>query len=154
MSITRAIVLTGLVSGLLASPTFAADLMTRTAESGRFSTLIQAMETAGLVETVAKRGPFTLFAPTDEAFAKLPDGELNQLLKDKPRLQSVLSYHLVPGRIKLESVSGQSVRTIQGQSLQVTGDTEVTVGKARVLESDIEADNGVIHVIDTVILPR
>lgn len=132
----------------------AADLVQRVAESGHFTTLINVMEKAGLSDTVSKRGPFTLFAPTDEAFAKIPPDELERLVEDKARLQAVLTYHLVPGRVRSDSASDEAVKTVQGQTIQMSNRDGLTVGKAKVLQADIEADNGLIHTIDTVILPR
>ncbi len=132
----------------------AADLVQRVAESGNFTTLISVMERAGLSDTVSKRGPFTLFAPTDEAFAKIPPDEFDRIVEDKARLQAVLTYHLVPGRVRSDEASDEFVKTVQGQTVQMSKRDGLTVENAKVLQADIEADNGLIHTIDTVILPR
>src|SRR4051794_20498903 len=128
------------------------------AEAGKFNTLVAAVKAAGLVETLKGPGPFTVFAPTDEAFAKLPAGTLETLLKpeNKTKLQSILTYHVVPGKImSQEVVKLTSAKTVEGQSIAInTVDGGVMVNNARVTKADIETSNGVIHVIDTVILPE
>jgi transforming growth factor-beta-induced protein len=125
------------------------------AGDGRFETLVAAASAAGLVETLAGEGSFTVFAPTDEAFGKLPAGTVESLLEDKEKLTQILLYHVVGGCHMAADVVGlPEVETLQGGSLGIAteGDT-VLIGGARVLIADIEASNGVIHVIDTVLLP-
>jgi uncharacterized surface protein with fasciclin (FAS1) repeats len=128
------------------------------AEAGSFRTLLAAAKAAGLAETLDKQGPFTIFAPTDEAFAKLPEGTVESLLlpENKDKLAAILKYHVVSGRVFANQVVGQdSVKTLQGGSLAIrTGNDKVMVGKAQVVATDIQASNGVIHVIDSVLLPE
>ncbi len=125
--------------------------------AGSFNTLVAAVKAAGLVETLSGAGPFTVFAPTDETFAKLPAGTLEDLLKpeNKAKLTSILTYHVVAGNVMAaDVVKLQTARTVNGQSLAIlTEDGKVTVGGARVVNTDIATSNGVIHVIDTVLLP-
>lgn len=122
-----------------------------------FSTLVAAVKAGGLVEVLAGEGPFTVFAPTNEAFAKLPDGTLETLLKpeNKEKLVSILKYHVVPGKVMAADVKTMDVATVEGSkaSLKVE-DGKVTIDKANVVATDVEASNGVIHVIDSVILPE
>ncbi|MCC7131851.1 MAG: fasciclin domain-containing protein [Gemmatimonadales bacterium] len=124
--------------------------------AGSFKTLVKAVEAAGLVETLKGTGPFTVFAPTDEAFAKLPAGTLDALLKDKAKLTAILTYHVVSGAVGSDKVVGlKSARTVNGQDVAIAvKDGKVHVGAATVLKTDIKASNGVIHVIDTVLLPK
>src|SRR5580698_5268343 len=135
----------------------AADIVD-TAVAGKFNTLVAAVKAAGLVDTLKGPGPFTVFAPTDEAFAKLPAGTLETLLQpeNKAKLRSILLYHVVPGRVTAEEVVKlDSAKTAEGQSLAikvVNGD--VMVNNAHVTKTDIATSNGVIHVIDTVLLPK
>jgi uncharacterized surface protein with fasciclin (FAS1) repeats len=122
---------------------------------GRFETLVTALEAADLVETLQGEGPFTVFAPTDDAFAELPDGTLESLLADIPTLTSILTYHVVAGQVGSEQVVElSSAETLQGQPVVITsGDSGVMVNDANVVITDIEGSNGVIHVIDSVIMP-
>jgi uncharacterized surface protein with fasciclin (FAS1) repeats len=123
--------------------------------AGQFKTLVKALQEAGLVDTLKGKGPFTVFAPTDEAFAKLPAGTLDGLLKDKQKLSAVLTYHVVPGQVMAAQVKPGAVKTVQGQSLTVsTQGGAVMVDNAKVVKTDIAASNGVIHVIDTVVVPK
>ena len=123
--------------------------------AGQFKTLVKAVEAAGLVETLKGPGPFTVFAPTDAAFAKLPPGTLESLLKDKQKLTSILTYHVVPGKVTAAEVRPGQVKTVQGQPLNFTKDgNAVMVNNAKVTSADIMVSNGVIHVIDTVVLPN
>ena len=123
-------------------------------EAGSFKTLLKAATEADLVDTLSKGGPFTVFAPTDEAFAKLPSGTVEGLLKDKEKLSAILKYHLVSGKMDAEAVTKQaSLRTVQGKDLRVDLSQGVRVGSAKVIKTDIDASNGVIHVIDTVQIP-
>lgn len=121
-----------------------------------FSTLVTAVKATGLVETLSGQGPFTVFAPTNEAFAKLPKKTLDAILADKEQLTAILTYHVVSGKVMAKDViSLKSVQTVQGGDLEITvnGNT-VMVNKAQVVKTDIEAANGVIHVIDTVLIPK
>jgi len=133
------------------------DIVEIAASAGSFNTLVAAVKAAGLVDTLKGNGPFTVFAPTDEAFAKLPGGTVENLLKpeDKDKLKAVLTYHVVPGRVTAgEVVNLSSAKTVNGRALRInTKDGKVMVDNARVTATDIMASNGVIHVIDTVVLP-
>lgn len=131
------------------------DIVDVAVDAGSFDTLVKAVQAAGLVETLKGDGPFTVFAPTDEAFAKIPQEKLQALLADKEQLTAVLTYHVVPGRVTSAEVAKMSsAKTVQGQSLTIDTSMGVTVDEARVVQVDIPASNGVIHVIDTVILPE
>jgi uncharacterized surface protein with fasciclin (FAS1) repeats len=131
------------------------DIVATAVSAGQFKTLVTALTEADLVDTLKGEGPFTVFAPTDEAFAKLPAGSLEGLLKDKEKLASVLTYHVVPGKVTAAQVKPGEVTTVQGQPLTVsTKGGNVMVNNAKVIKTDIAASNGVIHVIDTVILPK
>jgi uncharacterized surface protein with fasciclin (FAS1) repeats len=152
------VMLTGVFALAMGSTTASAADIVDTAVAGKFNTLVAAVKTAGLVETLKGSGPFTVFAPTDEAFAKLPAGTLDDLLKpeNKVRLQSILKYHVVPGKVMARDVVKlDSAQTAEGQSVSIKTDNGVvTVDNARVIKTDIVASNGVIHVIDAVILPK
>jgi uncharacterized surface protein with fasciclin (FAS1) repeats len=131
------------------------DIVTTAVEANSFNTLAKALDAAGLVETLKGPGPFTVFAPTDEAFAKLPPGTLEALLADKARLTKVLTYHVIPGAVMAADVTKMSsAKTVQGQSVSITTRGGVKVDNANVVKTDIVATNGVIHVIDAVILPQ
>ena len=136
----------------------AADIVDTAASAGQFETLVAAVKAAGLVETLKGEGPFTVFAPTDEAFAKLPEGTVEDLLKpeNKEQLIAVLTYHVVPGKIMAGDIAGKKaqVETVQGSKLSVDATSGVKVDEAKVISADIETTNGVIHVIDTVVLPN
>ena len=133
----------------------AADIVETAISAGQFKTLVTALQEADLVDTLKGDGPFTVFAPTDAAFAKLPAGALDALLKDKSKLAAVLTYHVVPGKVMAAQVKPGDVKTVQGESLNVsTKGGSVMVDNAKVTKTDIGASNGVIHVIDTVILPK
>ena len=124
--------------------------------AGNFSTLAKALTAAGLVTTLKGDGPFTVFAPTDEAFAKLPPQTLSDLLKpeNKEKLTAILTYHVVPGKVTASQVSNiNQAITVQGQSLKVDAKDGVKINDAKVIAADVEASNGVIHVIDSVLLP-
>ncbi|HEX7952788.1 MAG TPA: fasciclin domain-containing protein [Burkholderiales bacterium] len=134
---------------------FAADIVDTAISAGQFKTLVTAVQAAGLVDTLKGPGPFTVFAPTDEAFAKLPAGTLDALLKDKKKLADILTYHVVAGKVMAAQVKPGMVKTVEGQSLTVsTMNGAVMVNNAKVVKTDIVASNGVIHVIDTVVLPN
>ena len=134
------------------------DIVDTAVAAGSFKTLAAALQAAGLVDTLKGPGPFTVFAPTDEAFAKLPAGTVESLLKpeNKAKLTEILTYHVVPGRVPAARVAGMSsATTVNGKALSIaTADGAVTVGGARVVKTDILCSNGVIHVIDTVMLPN
>jgi uncharacterized surface protein with fasciclin (FAS1) repeats len=131
------------------------DIVDTAVAAGSFGTLVTAVQAAGLVEVLKGEGPFTVFAPTDDAFAKLPEGTLESLLKDKDALTKVLTYHVVPGEVRAaDVVQLASAKTVQGQSIRIDTSSGVKVDDANVIQTDIAASNGVIHVIDTVILPR
>jgi uncharacterized surface protein with fasciclin (FAS1) repeats len=152
-SITR--LLAGAALAVASSAAFAADLVETASSAGQFKTLVAALEQADLVDTLKGAGPYTVFAPTDAAFAKLPKGALDDLLQDQKKLAAVLTYHVVPGKVMSADVKPGKVRTVQGQSLTVaTKDGAVMVNDARVVKTDISASNGVIHVIDSVVLPN
>ncbi len=124
-------------------------------QAGKFNTLVEAVKAAGLVETLSGEGPFTVFAPTDEAFAKIPAETLQAVLNNREQLTAILTYHVVPGKLMASDVVRSSqLQTVQGQSLTVSTEGGVRVNDANVIQTDIEADNGVIHVIDTVLMPR
>lgn len=124
-------------------------------QAGSFNTLVQAVQAAGLVETLSGEGPFTVFAPTDEAFAQIPQDTLQAVLANKEQLTAILTYHVVPGRLMAADVVRSSqLQTAQGQSITVNTEGGVKVDDATVIQTDIEADNGVIHVIDKVIMPK
>ncbi len=144
----------------LAAPAFAGsankNIVETAQEAGSFTTLLAAAEAAGLVETLVGEGPFTVFAPTDEAFAALPEGTVEALLEpaNQEQLQQVLLYHVVPGKVMSTDLSDDmEAETAMGQAVTIDLDDGVTVEGATVVSADIEASNGVIHVIDTVILP-
>ena len=134
------------------------DIVDTAASAGQFNTLVAAVKAAGLVDTLKGKGPFTVFAPTDEAFAKLPKGTVEDLLKpeNKEKLVSILTYHVVPGSVMSKSIAGKKtvVKTVQGSEISVDAMKGVMVDGAKVIKADIEASNGVIHVIDTVVLPK
>ena len=123
-------------------------------QAGSLTTLLAAVDAAGLGETLAEGGPFTVFAPSDEAFAKLPAGTVESLLADPAKLTTVLTYHVVPGRVTAADVAGlSSAPTVQGGELPISIDGGIHVADASVVSADIKAANGVIHVIDRVLLP-
>lgn len=132
----------------------AKDIVDTAVAAGNFKTLATALQAAGLVDTLKGKGPFTVFAPTDEAFAKVPKDQLDALLKDKAKLTAVLTYHVVPGKVMAKDVKAGKVKTVQGSELTVTTTGGVKVDSANVTATDIVADNGVIHVIDSVVLPK
>jgi uncharacterized surface protein with fasciclin (FAS1) repeats len=157
MRLHSTVLLAGLVALALSSTASAADIVD-TAIAGKFNTLVAALKAADLVDTLKGPGPFTVFAPTDEAFSKLPAGVLEDLLKpeNKAKLQSVLTYHVVPGKVmSSEIVKLDSAKTAAGDTIKIkTTDNGVMVNDAHVVKADIAASNGVVHVIDKVILPE
>ncbi|MDV7143141.1 fasciclin domain-containing protein [Tropicimonas sp. TH_r6] len=134
------------------------DIVDTAVGAGSFNTLVAAVSAAGLVDTLKGKGPFTVFAPTDEAFADLPDGTVEMLLKpeNKDKLVSILTYHVVPTKVMSEDVAGQTVSavTVNGDKLMVDGRKGVMINDAEVIQADIMASNGIIHVVDKVILPE
>jgi uncharacterized surface protein with fasciclin (FAS1) repeats len=137
----------------------AADIVDTAVSAGQFETLVAAVKAAGLVDTLKGDGPFTVFAPTDEAFAKLPAGTVENLLKpeNKDQLVAILTYHVVPGKVISADIANKQLmaKTVEGQSLDINAlNGGVSVDNAKVIQADIEASNGVIHVIDTVVLPQ
>ena len=132
----------------------AKDVVDTAVGAGSFKTLAAALTAAGLIDTLKGPGPFTVFAPTDAAFAKIPKAQLDALLADKAKLSAVLAYHVVPGKVMAKDVKAGMVKTVQGSSLSITTAGGVMVDGAKVSATDIVADNGVIHVIDSVVLPK
>ena len=154
MKVRLSVVAAGVLA--LSGMASAADIVD-TAVAGKFNTLVAAVKAAGLVDTLKGAGPFTVFAPTDEAFAKLPAGALESLLKpeNKSKLQSVLTYHVVPGKVMAKDVMKlDKAKTVEGGSVTIKSKNGVVVNNAKVTKTDIAASNGVIHVIDTVLLPQ
>ena len=142
-------------SALIASNAWAKDIVDTAVSAGQFNTLATALKAAGLVDTLKGPGPFTVFAPTDAAFAKIPKADLDALLANKAKLTAVLTYHVVAGKVMAKDVKAGTVKTVEGRSFMVKLDAgKVLVDKAMVTKTDIAADNGVIHVIDTVIIPN
>jgi uncharacterized surface protein with fasciclin (FAS1) repeats len=133
---------------------FAKDIVDTAVGAGTFKTLVAAVQAAGLVDTLKGPGPFTVFAPSDEAFAKIPKDKLDALIKDKAALTKVLTYHVVPGKVMAKDVKAGMVKTVQGQEITVKTEGGVMVDGAKVVATDVAASNGVIHVIDTVIMPK
>jgi len=131
------------------------DIVDTAAAAGSFTTLAAALQAAGLVDTLKGKGPFTVFAPTDEAFAKIPKADLDALIADKAKLTRVLTYHVVAGRVMASDVVKlKDAKTVDGQMVKIDASNGVTINNAKVVKADVEASNGVIHVIDTVILPH
>jgi uncharacterized surface protein with fasciclin (FAS1) repeats len=131
------------------------DIVDTAVSAGSFTTLVTAVQKAELVDTLKGKGPFTVFAPNDAAFAKVPSDQLNALLADKEKLTAVLTYHVVPGKVMAADVAGMtSAKTVQGQEIRIDTSDGVKVNGAKVIQTDILASNGVIHVIDTVIMPN
>jgi uncharacterized surface protein with fasciclin (FAS1) repeats len=166
MKIARILSLTAALGAVLSLPLTQADPKPAAAKqdivavasgAGSFNTLVAAVKAAGLVETLQGKGPFTVFAPTDEAFAKLPAGTVESLLKpeNKDKLVAILTYHVVPAKVMAADVKTGKVKTVNGKELDVkVADGKVTVDKATVVKTDVAASNGVIHVIDSVVLPE
>jgi uncharacterized surface protein with fasciclin (FAS1) repeats len=142
----------------LSAQAYAADIVDTAIAAGNFKTLVAAVQAAGLVDTLKGAGPFTVFAPTDEAFAKLPAGTVDDLLKpeNKDKLVAILTYHVVPGKVMAADVAGKQTmaKSVQGGEITVNGTDGVMVDSAKVIQADIVASNGVIHVIDAVIMPK
>ena len=123
--------------------------------AGSFKTLVTAVQVAGLVDTLSGAGPFTVFAPTDEAFAKIPKETLDAVLADKAKLTAILTYHVVAGKVMASDVMGlTSAKTVQGGEVKIDTTYGVMINNAKVVKADIECSNGVIHVIDSVLMPK
>jgi uncharacterized surface protein with fasciclin (FAS1) repeats len=137
-----------------------ADIVDTAVAAGNFNTLVTAVKAAGLVDTLKSKGPFTVFAPTDDAFAKLPKGTVEGLLKDVPKLKAVLTYHVVSGKVMAAEVSKmKTVKTVQGQELKIDAakwhlHKNIKVNDANIVKPDLVVDNGVCHVIDKVLIPK
>jgi uncharacterized surface protein with fasciclin (FAS1) repeats len=137
-----------------------ADIVDTAVAAGNFKTLVTAVKAAGLVDTLKSKGPFTVFAPDDEAFAKLPKGTVEGLLKDVPKLKAVLTYHVVPGKVMAADVAKlKTVKTVQGQELKIDASKwhlhkNIKVNDANVTKPDLAVDNGVCHIIDKVLIPK
>jgi uncharacterized surface protein with fasciclin (FAS1) repeats len=153
LAVKKTLIATFLALGFALSAQ-AKDIVDTAVAAGNFKTLATALGAAGLVDTLKGKGPFTVFAPTDEAFAKIPKADLDAPLKDKAKLSAVLTYHVVAGKVMAADVKAGKVKTVQGSDLTVATSGGVMVDKAKVVKTDIVADNGVIHVIDTVIMPK
>lgn len=157
MKLIKFVTTLGIVATSVAAiPTIAAekDIVDTAISAGSFKTLVIAVQAAGLVETLKSKGPFTVFAPTDAAFAKIPKDQLDALLADKAKLTKVLTYHVVAGKVMAADVKAGPVKTVEGSNLTITTTGGVMVDKANVVKTDIAASNGVIHVIDSVVLPN
>ena len=132
------------------------DIVDTAVAAGSFGTLVTAVKAAGLVDTLKGAGPFTVFAPTDAAFAKLPAGTIEAVLADKAKLTAILTYHVVAGKVLAKDVmgmNGKSAKTIQGGELKIDTTSGVKIGAATVTKADVACTNGVIHIIDTVLIP-
>ncbi|MEG3910791.1 MULTISPECIES: fasciclin domain-containing protein [unclassified Microcoleus] len=131
-----------------------ADIVDTAVSAGSFTTLVAAVKAAGLVDTLKGAGPFTVFAPTDEAFAKLPAGTVEALLKDIPKLKKILTYHVVSGKVMAaDVVKLKSAKTVEGSEVKIDASNGVKINDSTVTTADVAADNGVIHIIDSVLLP-
>jgi len=131
-----------------------ADVVDTAVNAGSFSTLVSAIKAAGLVETLKGAGPFTVFAPTDEAFAKLPGGTVEGLLNDVPKLKQILTYHVVAGKVMAaDVVKLTTAKTVEGSDVKIDASNGVKINDSTVTTPDVAADNGVIHIIDTVLIP-
>ena len=157
MKIIRAIALGVLMTTATAAHAQTKDIVDTAVGAGKFNTLVAAVKAAGLVETLKGAGPFTVFAPTDEAFAKLPKGTVEDLLKpeNKAKLVSILTYHVVSGKVMSKDLAGKTMKakSVQGAEISIDATKDVMIDKAKVVTADIEASNGVIHIIDAVIIP-
>lgn len=136
-----------------------ADIVETAVAAGNFKTLVTAVQAAGLVDTLKSPGPFTVFAPTDDAFAKLPKGTVESLLKDIPKLKAILTYHVVSGKVMAaDAAKLKSAKTVEGEEIKIDSSMwhlhkNVKINDAEVIKADIMTDNGVIHVIDKVLMP-
>ena len=158
LSAARKTMIVAAIAALTVMPVSAGgqkDIVDTAVSAGTFTTLAKALQAAGLVDTLKGAGPYTVFAPTDEAFAKLPAGTVESLLKDKEKLTAILTYHVVAGKVTAADVAKVSeAKTVQGGALAIDASSGVRVNDAKVVQADVMASNGVIHVIDTVLLPN
>ena len=155
MKRTFASILIGSILAISSLTAFAAkDIVDTAVAAGNFKTLVVALKTADLVNTLKGKGPYTVFAPTDEAFAKIPKADLDALLANKEKLSAVLTYHVVPGKVMAKDVKAGDVSTVNGKTIKITTANGVVVNMSKVTATDIDASNGVIHVIDTVLMPK
>ena len=158
MNVLKTFTAGALALALSVSAAKAADIVDTAVAAGKFNTLVTAVKAAGLVDTLKGSGPFTVFAPTDEAFAKLPPGTLQNLLRpeNKQQLVAILTYHVVPGKVMSKDLAGKKTmaKTVEGTQVSIDSTKGVRVDNANVVTADIAASNGVIHVIDTVIIPK
>ena len=154
MKCTLVSILLGSVIAISSISAFAAkDIVDTAVAAGNFKTLVTALKAADLVTTLKGKGPYTVFAPTDEAFAKIPKADLDALLANKEKLTAVLTYHVVSGNVMAKDVKAGDVATVNGKTIKITTDNGVVVNTSKVIATDIKASNGVIHVIDTVLMP-
>ena len=154
MKRTLVTILFGSIIAISSITAFAAkDIVDTAVSAGNFKTLVTALKAADLVKTLKGKGPYTVFAPTDEAFAKIPKADLDALLANKEKLTAVLTYHVVSGKIMAKDVKAGDVATVNGKTVKITTDGGVAVNTSKVTATDIKASNGVIHVIDTVLMP-
>jgi uncharacterized surface protein with fasciclin (FAS1) repeats len=155
MKRTFASILIGSILAISSLTAFAAkDIVDTAVAAGNFKTLVVALKTADLVNTLKGKGPYTVFAPTDEAFAKIPKADLDALLANKEKLSAVLTYHVVPGKVMAKDVKAGDVATVNGKTIKIMTANGVVVNMSKVTATDIDASNGVIHVIDTVLMPK
>jgi uncharacterized surface protein with fasciclin (FAS1) repeats len=154
VAMTTAMTLGFASAGAVAADAAKMDIVDTAVSAGSFKTLVSLIKQAGLVDTLKGKGPFTVFAPTDEAFAKVPKETLEALGKDKAKLAAVLTFHVVPGRVLAKDVKPGNAKTVNGQELKLDTAGGVTVNGAKVVKADVLTSNGVIHVIDTVLIPR
>lgn len=150
-----AAITSALAFSLGGSYVWAADLIETASTSGTFKTFVSAAEASGIADKLKRSGPYTVFAPADSAFEKLPPGTMDTLMKNKNKLAAMLAHHIIPGKIVVADVKPGKVQTLQGDMLTLTSDNgKITVDNANVIQSDLMADNGVIHEIDIVVLPK
>ena len=155
MKRTLVSILVGSIFAISSLTAFAAkDIVDTAVAAGNFKTLVVALKTADLVNTLKGKGPYTVFAPTDEAFAKIPKADLDALLANKEKLSAVLTYHVVPGKVMAKDVKAGDVATVNGKTIKITNSNGVVVNMSKVTATDIDTSNGVIHVIDSVLMPK
>ncbi|CAM8355083.1 MULTISPECIES: fasciclin domain-containing protein [Candidatus Methylopumilus] len=155
MKRTLASMLVGSIFAISSLTAFAAkDIVDTAVAAGNFKTLVVALKTADLVNTLKGKGPYTVFAPTDEAFAKIPKADLDALLANKEKLSAVLTYHVLPGKVMAKDVKAGDVATVNGKTIKITTSNGVVVNMSKVTATDIDTSNGVIHVIDSVLMPK
>ena len=155
MKRTLVSILVGSIFAISSLSAFAAkDIVDTAVAAGNFKTLAVALKAADLVNTLKGKGPYTVFAPTDEAFAKIPKADLDALLANKEKLSAVLTYHVVPGKVMAKDVKAGDVATVNGKTIKITTANGVVVNTSKVTATDIDASNGLIHVIDSVLMPK